>query len=352
MSNLIFHQLFEQETSTYTYIIGDAATKEAVIIDPVVEMVERDLKLIKELGLELKYILDTHVHADHITGSGILRKKTGAKIAVSSAYDLSCVDIHLGDGQELLFGDHKVKAIHTPGHTSGCLSYQIGNMLFTGDALLIRGTGRTDFQQGSSEKLFHSIRDKLFNLPDETVVYPGHDYKGFTKSTIGMEKAHNPRLKMSISKDEFISIMTNLKLANPKKIHEAVPANLLCGLVLKSDIVKSQFIDGVPSVEAEDLQTKSGQLKVIDVRGIDEFNGELGHIAGATLSTLGPELDKYLDKMDREREIVFVCRSGRRSAEATKLAQTKGFERVYNLHGGMLRWFELKLPVEKDMGGS
>jgi len=350
--NLVFHQLFEKETSTYTYLLGDKNTKEAVLIDPVIETVERDLQLLSDLDLKLKYILDTHVHADHITGSGEIRKRTGAKVGVSSAYDMACPDLHIEDGQEISFGEFTIKAIHTPGHTSGCLSYQMGNKVFTGDALLVRGCGRTDFQEGSSEKLFMSVRDKLFALPDDTVVYPAHDYKGFSQTSIGLEKRLNPRLNLSLTKDDFIGIMAGLKLAYPKKIQEAVPANLQCGLPLKSRILNSGFVDGVPTVTPEDLFTKLGHIKVIDVRGQDEFNNELGHIPHAVLSTLGPDLDQMLSSENREKELIFVCRSGKRSGEATKLALTKGFGKVYSLQGGMLRWNELKFPFERDMGGS
>ena len=349
---MIFHQLFEKETSTYTYLLADSDTKEAVLIDPVVEMADRDVKLLEDLGLKLKYVLDTHVHADHITASGEIRKRTGAKVGISSAYDMACPDLHLEDGQELQFGKHTIRSIHTPGHTSGCLSYQVGNMVFTGDALLVRGCGRTDFQEGSSEKLFHSVRDKIFNLPDNTIVYPAHDYKGFTKTSIELEKRLNPRLKLEVNKEQFIEIMSNLKLAYPKKIQEAVPANLQCGLPLKSEILNSGFVDGIPTVTPEDLHTKLGHVKVIDVRGPDEYNNELGHIPSADLATLGPQLDKKLDGEDRQEELVFVCRSGKRSAEATKMAMHKGFEKVYSLQGGMLRWNELRFPFERDMGGS
>lgn len=352
MSEIIFHQLFEKETSTYTYLLADPVTKEAVIIDPVVEMVERDLKLISELGLKLKYILDTHVHADHVTGSGEIRKQTGAKVAISSAYDMACADLHLEDGQELKFGSHVIRAIHTPGHTSGCLSYYTGNVVFTGDALLIRGSGRTDFQGGSSEQLFHSVREKIFQLPEDTVVFPGHDYKGFTRSSIGLEKRLNPRLNTNITMDQFREIMANLKLAYPKKIQEAVPANLQCGLPLTSEILNAGSVDGLPTVTPEDLYTKLGHVRVIDVRGEDEFNNELGHIPHAKLSTLGPQLEKTLNETRGDNEIIFVCRSGKRSGEATRIALSKGFEKVYNMQGGMLRWHELRYPTERDMGGS
>lgn len=351
-NNLIFHQLFEKETSTYTYLLADGNTKEAVLIDPVVEMADRDLKLIEDLGLKLKYVLDTHVHADHITASGEIRKRTGAKVGISSAYDMACPDLHLDDGQELSFGNFTIKVLHTPGHTSGCLSYQMDNMVFTGDALLVRGCGRTDFQEGSSEKLFHSVRDKIFGLPDDTIVFPAHDYKGFTKTSIELEKRLNPRLNLNVTKEQFVDIMANLKLAYPKKIQEAVPANLQCGLPLESKIFNSGFVGGIPTVTPEDLHVKLGHVKIIDVRGADEFNNELGHIPNAELATLGPMLDSKLDHADKNGEVVFVCRSGKRSAEAAKLALTKGFEKVYNLEGGMLRWNELNFPFERDMGGS
>lgn len=351
-SNLIFHQLFEKETSTYTYLLADAETREAVIIDPVVEMVDRDLQLIADLNLKLKLILDTHVHADHITGSGELRKKTGAKVGVSSAYDLACPDLHIEDGQEIRFGAHTIKAIHTPGHTSGCLSYQLGNMVFTGDALLVRGCGRTDFQEGSSEKLFHSVRDRLFSLPEDTIVYPAHDYKGFTKTSILLEKRLNPRLNTNISKDRFIEIMAGLKLAYPKKINEAVPANLQCGLPVIADISHTGSSNGIPTVTSEDVFSRLGHVKIIDVRGLDEFNNELGHIPNAELATLGPQLEDKLKHLDKTRELIFVCRSGKRSTEAARIAMSLGHEKSYSLEGGMLRWSELRYPFQRDMGGS
>lgn len=350
--NLVFHQLFEKETSTYTYLLGDSETLEAVLIDPVAEMVERDIKLLEDLGLKLKYVLDTHVHADHITASGLIRKRTGAQVGVSSAYDMSCPDLHLEDGQELVFGKHSIRAIHTPGHTSGCLSYYVGNLLFSGDALLVRGCGRTDFQEGSSETLFQSVRKKIFSLPDDTIVYPAHDYKGFTKTSIALEKRLNPRLKLEIKKEQFVEIMENLRLSYPTKIQEAVPANHQCGLLLKSGVLDTGFLEGIPVVTPENLLSKLGHVRIIDVRGADEFNNELGHIPNAELATLGPELDKKLNDAAKNNEIVFVCRSGKRSGEATKLAITKGFEKVYNMQGGMLLWNELRFPFERDRGGS
>jgi glyoxylase-like metal-dependent hydrolase (beta-lactamase superfamily II) len=230
-SDIVFRQLFEAESSTYTYLIADKKTKEAALIDPVLETVERDLKLISELNLNLKYVLDTHIHADHITGAGEIRKRLNIKTAVSENAEVSCVDIPLKDGQELMLGTKTIKVMETPGHTNTCVTFQFENMIFTGDALLVRSCGRTDFQQGSSDKLFNSVRKRLFQLPDDTIICPGHDYKGHTQSTIGEEKKLNARLNESITLDQFKKIMSELKLANPKKIHEAVPANMACGKI-------------------------------------------------------------------------------------------------------------------------
>lgn len=228
-AKVIFYQLFEAESSTYTYLIADPETKEAALVDTVIETVDRDLQLIRELGLKLKYVIDTHVHADHITGAGEIRKRTGAKTALSENAKVDCVDIPLRDGHELFLGQHKITALATPGHTDSCMSFVFDGRVFTGDALLIRGTGRTDFQQGSAEKLFESVHGKLFSLPDGLQVYPGHDYRGHTSSTIGMEKMFNSRLRVGTPKEEFIKTMSELKLAHPKKIHEALPANMACG---------------------------------------------------------------------------------------------------------------------------
>lgn len=207
-TNSLFYQLFEHESSTYTYLIADSVTKEAAIIDPVHETIERDLKLIEELGVTLKYVLDTHIHADHITAAGEIRKRTGAKSAVSEKAKVSCVDIPLKDGQELYLGDKKITALTTPGHTDSCMSFVFEDKVFTGDALLIRGCGRTDFQQGSSDKLYDSVHGKLFSLPADTKVYPAHDYRGQTASTVELEKKFNPRLGMKRGKEDFIKIMS------------------------------------------------------------------------------------------------------------------------------------------------
>lgn len=346
--NIIFYQLFEADSSTYTYIIADNKTKYAAIIDPVLETVERDLKLIVELELKLIYILETHIHADHITGANEIRKRTQAKTAVSSQAGVSCADISLNDGQELLLGDKKIKVIATPGHTDTCLTYYFEGMLFTGDTLLIRGCGRTDFQQGSSDKLYDSVHGRLYKLPEDTIIYPGHDYRGQTSTTIALEKKFNPRLNSSTTKDEFKKTMSELKLASPKKIHEAVLANLSCGVVKEGPVMRPRIMNGIPEVTCEEVYNELGKVRIIDVRRSEEFYGELGHIQGSELITLGPELANFLEKTNPSEEIVFVCRSGSRSGAATLESSSRGYKHTSNMTGGMLRWNELKQPVVKS----
>lgn len=226
----LFRQLFESESSTYTYLLADADSREAVLIDPVLETVDRDLQLINELGLTLKVALNTHCDADHITGTGLLKKKVfGLKSAISK-HSGAAADIQLSDGDRITFGKHYVMVRETPGHTDGCVTYvtEDERMAFTGDALLIRGCGRTDFQQGSPHRLYESVHKKIFTLPGHCFIYPAHDYKGQTVSTVDEEKKFNPRLTKTL--DEFVNIMNNLNLPKPKKIDISVPANLVCGL--------------------------------------------------------------------------------------------------------------------------
>ncbi|KAL9236502.1 hypothetical protein vseg_011164 [Gypsophila vaccaria] len=237
-SKYLFRQLFEKDSSTYTYLLADLShpLKPALLIDPVDKTVDRDLSLIQELGLKLIYAMNTHVHADHVTGTGLLKTKSpGVKSVISRASNAQA-DLLVGPDDKISLGDLVLEVRPTPGHTAGCVTYVTGDgldqpqprMAFTGDALLIRGCGRTDFQGGSSSQLYNSVRSQIFTLPKDTLVYPAHDYKGFTVSTVGEEIQYNPRL----TKDEetFKSIMENLKLAYPKMIDVAVPANMVCGL--------------------------------------------------------------------------------------------------------------------------
>jgi glyoxylase-like metal-dependent hydrolase (beta-lactamase superfamily II) len=226
---MLFRQLFDQESSTYTYLIADPITKEAILVDPVLEKVERDLKLLQELGFTLRYCLETHIHADHITGTGKLREVTNCLGIVPENAQAACANRYIKDGEILQVGSISVKAIATPGHTDSHNAYLVnGTHLLTGDALFIRGCGRTDFQSGNAGALYDSVTKKLFSLPDETLVYPGHDYRGHTVSTIAEEKAWNPRF-VGRNRDNFIQFMASLNLPNPQKMMEAVPANELCG---------------------------------------------------------------------------------------------------------------------------
>lgn len=224
---MIFRQLFDDDSSTYTYLLADEETREAIIVDPVLERVDEYVSLLNELGLTLTCALDTHVHADHVTGAGALRKRTGCNTGLSAHAGVGCADLLLREGAGIHAGAITLRVLETPGHTPTCLSYVTDGMVFTGDALLIGKCGRTDFQGGDAGQLYDSITQKLFALPDDTVVYPGHDYEGRTHSTIGEEKRNNPRLQLD--RDAFVRFMNELNLPEPRRMKEAVPANRACG---------------------------------------------------------------------------------------------------------------------------
>lgn len=228
--DVLFRQLFDEKSWTYSYLLADLNTKEALLIDPVLEQAERDAKLIKELDLRLVYAVNTHVHADHITGSGKLKEMLEGCRSVISATSKAKADKHLSPGDTLGVGSVKLEARATPGHTNGCMTYvwHEQRKAFTGDALLIRGCGRTDFQEGSPERLYDSVHSQILSLPEDYNLYPAHDYKGQTTTTVAEELKYNPRLTKS--KAEFVDIMNNLNLSYPKMIDKAVPANMVCGL--------------------------------------------------------------------------------------------------------------------------
>lgn len=227
---LLFRQLFEDESCTYTYLLADMKTKEAVLIDPVLETAKRDSTLVKQLGLTLLYAVNTHCHADHITGTGLLKRLLPGSRSVISRDSGASADVLIQEGHTLAFGAFALEACATPGHTDGCLTYVLNDksMAFTGDALLIRGCGRTDFQQGSPETLYRSVHEKIFTLPGDCLLYPAHDYTGQTVSTVEEERTLNPRL--TLPKKAFVELMKNLNLPKPKQIDFAVPANLKCGV--------------------------------------------------------------------------------------------------------------------------
>ena len=233
---LLFRQLFDRETCTYTYVL--ASKGKALLIDPVLELVERDAKLLKELELDLVAIANTHVHADHVTGSGELKKIFSNAKSYIAKVSGAVADVKFSEGDDIPFGELSVKCVSTPGHTAGCHTFVLPadeaqnrpTFAFTGDALLVRGCGRTDFQQGSSETLFHSVTEKIFKLPPNTKVYPAHDYRGFTSSTVAEELKHNPRLHEGQTLEKFTDIMKNLNLAYPQRIDVSLPLNMRCGL--------------------------------------------------------------------------------------------------------------------------
>ncbi|XP_055374837.1 persulfide dioxygenase ETHE1, mitochondrial [Condylostylus longicornis] len=229
-NDFFFRQLFDTVSSTYTYLLADTNTKEAIIIDPVLEHAKRDAQLIRELGFTLKYAMNTHMHADHITGTGYLKHLLPGSISVISKSSGAKADKHIVEYENVQFGRHQIEPRSTPGHTNGCMSYVIHEqgLVFTGDTVLIRGCGRTDFQEGNPKTLYESVHNKIFSLPDNFRIYPAHDYKGQTESTVGEEKSYNSRLTKSL--DQFVDIMNNLNLPYPKKIDVAVPANRECGL--------------------------------------------------------------------------------------------------------------------------
>ena len=232
---MLFRQLFEPESSTYTYLIGCEQTRQGALIDPVIETAGRDLELLEALGLTLQFTIETHIHADHVTGASRLRERTGCKCAVPEKSGAARADVQVREGEAIRIGELELNPLYTPGHTDDHHCYFIdagdGGRLFTGDALLIDGCGRTDFQNGDSHTLYRSVHDKLFSLPPDTLVYPGHDYKQRRVSSIGQERDRNPRLGGGKSLDEFSAIMAALNLPRPKKIDLAVPANRLCGQV-------------------------------------------------------------------------------------------------------------------------
>lgn len=226
---MIFRQLFEPSSSTYTYLLADEVTRRALLIDPVIEDVERYVKLLAELDLELEYTLETHVHADHVTAGAALRERLGSRTVVHRDGGAACADVLVRHGDHIRVGSIDLEVRETPGHTNGCVAYVGADRVFTGDTLLIGGCGRTDFQEGDAGRLYDSVHRQILSLPPDTLVYPAHDYKGRTVSTVKEEMALNPRLGGGTTREAFIEIMANLKLAYPKQIDRAVPANLRCG---------------------------------------------------------------------------------------------------------------------------
>ena len=347
---MLFRQLFDPETSTYSYLLADEGSREAVLIDSVREQVARDVELIEQLELRLVAALETHVHADHVTGAGLLRDRLGCRVVVGARSGVRTADALVSEGEAVPFGRRALEVRETPGHTDGCVSFVAHEvaMAFTGDALLIRGCGRTDFQQGSARTLHGSVWQQLLSLPDATLLYPGHDYGGRTVTTVAEEKRWNPRLGEDHDLEEFVALMAGLNLAAPRRIDEALPANMASGVTepepaAPSDAAVDRWApvlrtaSGVPVLPAEWVAEHRRELHRIDVREYVEFCGALGHLEGAELVPM-VGLEQAAESWDRSRPIVTVCTNGVRSGKAASILSGLGFERVASLHGGLERW--------------
>jgi glyoxylase-like metal-dependent hydrolase (beta-lactamase superfamily II) len=346
---MIFRQLFDLSSSTYTYLIGCERTKKALLIDPVFEQAQRDLALVEELGLTLESVCETHCHADHVTAAWLLKQKTGCVIAGAEVTGASGVDVALNDGDVVRVGDEALEVRATPGHTDGCLSFITGDhsKAFTGDALLIRGCGRCDFQQGNAATLYHSVRNQLFSLPDNCEIYPGHDYNGRIKTTVAEEKAFNTRLGGDASEQDFVGYMDAMALPHPRLIDHAVPANMKSGELDRGELPAEvawapvyHSFSGVPEIDVEWVIANRDSVHILDVREASELENAVDRLANTQVIPLA-ELRDSIDEVPTDKPIVCLCRSGRRSALAVSILQKAGISDVANIAGGMLRWIEL-----------
>ncbi|PCJ16699.1 MAG: MBL fold metallo-hydrolase [Gammaproteobacteria bacterium] len=352
-NNVILKQLFDRRSSSYSYLLFDSQSLQAILIDPVYERHQRDLSLINELNLNLLSCIETHCHADHITGAWLMKHATSCKIAASLRSGITSLDHPLKDQDTLSFGQHRLLVRETPGHTDGCISLVLNDeaMVFTGDSLLIRGCGRTDFQQGSAENLYHSIKNTLFNLPDHCIVYPAHDYAGRMCSSIGEEKNHNPRIGGDANEKDFLGYMENMQLPHPKQIDIAVPANLKAGRPNKDQLpiqpdwapVITTFSQ-ILKITPQWVAAHRDQVHILDVRSSEEFNEQNMRIDGAQNIPID-ELQGRISEIPDDKPIMTFCRSGKRSTLAFTILQKEGRKKVANIDGGLLRWQEEGLPT-------
>ncbi len=334
---MIFRQLFDSVSGTYSYVIASRRGAEALIIDPVLEKVDRYLKLMQELDLRLVKAVDTHLHADHITGLGALRDRTRCITVMGEQSKADVVSMRLGDGERLEIEGVGLDVLYTPGHTDDSYSFVMEDRVFTGDTLLIRGTGRTDFQNGDARAQYESIFGRLLRLPEETLVYPAHDYKGDTVSTIGEERRNNPRLQVK-SVDEYVALMSSLNLPNPKMMDVAVPANMHIGLAQEAVAAKGW------ALSPEETMTLLGgeDIVLVDLREKRERerHGRIPGAIHAPYPTLGDEIGAggLLHELARVKRIVFFCAYGERSAMAVQAARDAGIKEALHLQGGLAAW--------------
>lgn len=353
---LLFRQLFDAGTGTFTYLLADVASGEGVLIDPVFEQHGRDLSLIQELGIALLACLDTHAHADHVTGSWLMRQATGSAIGLAAAARAENVTLPLQHGDRVAFGPRFLEVRSTPGHTDGCISFVLDDrsMAFSGDALLVRGCGRCDFQQGDPHTLWASITQQIFSLPDSCLLYPGHDYTGRSVTSVAEEKAFNARLGGNATERDFVGHMQAMKLPHPGRIAEALPGNLRSGKPRDGAAPVSwaplrRSFAGLPELPADWVAEHRAGLTILDVRSAEEFEGPDGRIAGSLLIPL-PELEARSDTIPAERPVVVVCHSGSRSALATQQLLKAGLSQVANLRGGLSHWHSEGYPLEIATG--
>jgi len=347
-------QLFDANSSTYTYVVYDPNTLDAVIIDPVAEQIERDQQVVQDKELKLQWALETHAHADHITSAGLLAEHLGVKTAAPEGCHIGTAAVQLVDGQMISFGGFALKALHTPGHTAGSMSFYLSadecNHVFTGDTLLINACGRTDFQSGNAETLYHSITQTLFKLPESTTVWPGHDYQGRTHSSIGHEIKDNVRLAGK-TRAQFADTMNNLNLPKPRRIDEAVPANLNSGLrqdaggdFMRNDVLNIRPAEGYAGDVSPELAwhwVQSGEAVLVDVRS-DAERAWVGFVPEAKplawkqwpVVDVNPEFDAGIQTIaSAGLKIVLLCRSGVRSVAAAQRATQLGIEAFNILEG-------------------
>jgi glyoxylase-like metal-dependent hydrolase (beta-lactamase superfamily II)/rhodanese-related sulfurtransferase len=349
---LLFRQLFDAPTGSFTYLLADVASGKGVLIDPVFEQHERDLSLIRELGISLVACLDTHAHADHVTGSWLMHQATGSAIGLAAATRAENVTLPLQHGDRVAFGERHLEVRSTPGHTDGCVSYVLDDrsMAYTGDALLVRGCGRCDFQQGNAHTLWTSITEQLFTLPASCLLYPGHDYTGRTVTSVAEEKAFNARLGGAATERDFVGHMQAMKLPHPHRIAEALPGNMRSGKprdgsapVTWAPLQRSYA--GLPELAPDWVAEHRSELTILDVRSAEEFEGPDGRIAGSQWIPL-PELEARSGEIPKDRPVVVVCHSGSRSALATQQLLKAGGDQVANLRGGLRIWGDEGYPLE------